>query len=379
MLALVTTTIYVPRSLQAYLDNAAEHGHRDLMVVIAGDKKTPPETRAFCETLSASSGVPVHFLDVSDQDAYLEKTPELKAHLPWYSVQRRNVAVLWAYEHGADQIITMDDDNLIHEGDYFGHHGVVGTEVEVEAFSSQTGFLNVCDQLTEKSGWPFYHRGFPFSERWKDEAVTTSMRKGICVANAGFWLDAPDIDAVTRMTLPIEVTGYKRDTNFALAPGTWSPFNSQNSAFHRRAVPAYFLSPVTWRYNDIWSGYLVVRIAEHFDEIVQFGHPLVVQERHPHDLWVDLERERVGQQVNEHFLAWLRNTPLSGSSWAECTAELMAGVEKGLSEATDLNPEQREYFNGYLEGQRAWAKAIEVVDSRASSSPRPNTGDGLGS
>jgi hypothetical protein len=361
MIALITTTIYVPRALKAYLENAKAHGHQDLMVVIAGDQKTPHEVADFCRTLAASSKVPVHFLDVAAQDEYLERFPLLKAHLPWNSVQRRNVATLWAYEKGADKFITIDDDNLIQEGDFFGQHAVVGEDVEAEAYSSQTGFLNVCAWLKENQDLPFYHRGFPFSQRWKDEGVQSAKRMGTCVANAGFWLNAPDIDAVTRMALPIDVTAYPHSENFALAKGTWSPFNSQNSAFHRRAVPAYFLSPVTFRYNDIWAGYLVVRIADHFDNMVLFGHPVVVQERHPHDLWLDLERERVGQQLTDRFCQWLRGVTLTETTWVGAVGQLMAGISKGLDGDDSLNQEQRAYLQGYLAGQRAWAEAMEIV------------------
>ena len=39
--ALITTTIYEPRVLLAYLANARQYGHR-LLLVVAGDRKTPP-------------------------------------------------------------------------------------------------------------------------------------------------------------------------------------------------------------------------------------------------------------------------------------------------------------------------------------------------
>ena len=83
--------------------------------------------------------------------------------------------------------------------------------------------------------------------------------------NAGFWLDNPDIDALTRMERQPVVRGYKAHWpgNIALHPGTWSPFNSQNTALMRALLPAYFLSPYIGRYDDIWASYVIARIAQH--------------------------------------------------------------------------------------------------------------------
>ena len=43
--------------------------------------------------------------------------------------------------------------------------------------------------------------------------------------------------------------------------GTWSPFNSQNTALSAKIIPAYPLSPKVGRYDDIWASYVIYRIA----------------------------------------------------------------------------------------------------------------------
>jgi hypothetical protein len=40
-----------------------------------------------------------------------------------------------------------------------------------------------------------------------------------------------------------------------MANGTWCPFNSQNTALHRDLIPAYVLSPLIGRMDDIWARY----------------------------------------------------------------------------------------------------------------------------
>src|SRR5581483_5232271 len=92
--------------------------------------------------------------------------------------------------------------------------------------------------------------------------------------NAGFWLDNPDIDALTRMERQIVVRGFNEKwpgSNFTLQPGTWSPFNSQNTALMRDVIPAYFLSPYIGRYDDIWASYIVNRIAAQLGDVITFG------------------------------------------------------------------------------------------------------------
>jgi hypothetical protein len=61
------------------------------------------------------------------------------------------------------------------------------------------------------------------------------------VVNAGLWLGDPDVDAVTRICNDINAEQYTREQSFALARGTWCPFNSQNTALWRGVIPAYCL------------------------------------------------------------------------------------------------------------------------------------------
>ena len=46
---------------------------------------------------------------------------------------------------------------------------------------------------------------------------------------------------------------YTRDSSYVMANGTWCPFNSQNTALHRNLIPAYVLSPLIGRMDDIWA------------------------------------------------------------------------------------------------------------------------------
>jgi hypothetical protein len=355
---IVTTTIYVPHALEKYAENARFYGHERVNFIVVGDKKTPPETRAFCDGITAKH-YPCEYLDIEDQRQYLERYPELWRHLPFNSIQRRNVGLLKAWEGGADVVITIDDDNWMLNHDFVRLHGVVGEQPELPAVESSSGWFNVCSMLEEAGGARFYHRGFPRGERWKEaEAFTcvAPLRRRVAV-NAGLWLDDPDIDAMTRLERPIVVRGMREGAppRFVLQPGTWSPFNSQNTALLREVIPAYFLSPCIGRYDDIWPSYIVTRIAHHLGDVIAYGHPLLRQKRNEHDLWRDLDAERVGMLLSDEFCATLRSIPLHGATYAECYGELTQKLPDAWRPGQKWSDAMLRAREGLLEGMSVWA------------------------
>ena len=62
-------------------------------------------------------------------------------------------------------------------------------------------------------------------------------------------------------------------------------------------VPDGLISEIKIRTSDdIWSGYLLRKISDHFDEYVSYGSPLLFQKRNVHNLWDDLD-----QHINNFF------------------------------------------------------------------------------
>lgn len=373
---IVTTTIYVPTALKKYGENARFHEHEDVQFVVIGDKKTPPETRAFCESIAANY-YPCAYLDVEDQREYLERYPELWRHLPFNSIQRRNVGLLKAWEDGADTVITIDDDNWMLNDDFVRLHGVVGQRPELPAVESSSGWFNVCSMLEEASGTPFYHRGFPRGQRWKEPESFVCMapiRRRVAV-NAGLWLDDPDVDAMTRLERPIIVRAMRKDAppRFVLQPGTWSPFNSQNTALLAEVIPAYFLSPCIGRYDDIWPSYIVTRIVQHLGDVIAYGRPLMRQKRNEHNLWKDLDAERVGMLLSDDFCAALQSIPLEGNTYSDCYGELVRKLPGAWRPGEGWSDAMLQAREGLLEGMAVWhnvfGKAIACCKASASQQP----------
>jgi hypothetical protein len=148
--------------------------------------------------------------------------------------------------------------------------------------------------------------------------------------------------------------GYSRNDNFALENDTWCPFNSQNTAIAREAIPSYFLSPHIGRFDDIWASYFVKRVSDYFDDAVTFGFPLVRQNRNDHNLWHDLELEIFGNQNTETLIDWLRSIQPSGESYHDVSLEILQHLKNLSKNDSRLNIEQKNKFDKFFDGYTAW-------------------------
>lgn len=362
---ITTTTIHIPYLIEDYVKDIIKFNRQDEVdFVITGDLKTPPETKSYCKSLQEKYGVHIDFMDVEDQNLYLEKFKKLKNFLPWKCIQRRQVAILKAFEQNADIIVLIDDDNYIACEDYVGKHLDLGEPKELETVSSPTGWYNICDDLHERQNRKFYPRGYSWVDRVDEvENLERGLKKIRTVVNAGFWLGDPDLDAVTRLAAPIDVVAYKRDSNYALERGTYSPFNSQNTAIHRDIVPAYFLVPDIGRFDDIWSSYIVERISWHLGDYISYGQPLVKQIRNDHDYWVDAYAEEMGTKMTTDFCAWLRQIELSKSTYLECAVELMEKLKILIDSLPNekLPYKNRAYINQVIDAHKVWFETMKLM------------------
>jgi hypothetical protein len=359
-LAIVTTTINVPTFLEAYCRDIMEHDRRDVILIVVGDKKTPDEVSGYCKALTSKYGLPTEYYDIERQIAYLRAFPELERHLPFNSVQRRNIGMVRAYQLGADTILTVDDDNYLREPDLLRCHARVGEVLSLPAYHSSTGWFNPCAFLSATPSIPFYHRGFPLRERWKPAETKTIRRKGKLAVNVGMWLGDPDVDAWVRMALPIDCSAWNGPRSFTLGEDTWAPFNSQQTALAREIIPAYFLDPNAGRYDDIWASYTVHRIAGHLGHLISYGSPIVdhIQKRSVASLLRDLSDEQQGASLTDAFVQALKGAPLRASSYADCYSELAEHLSQVLHYGAGLERGSTAFLRTYVKGMRMWSATI---------------------
>lgn len=355
-IALITTTINVPTVLMDYARDAQTH-QRAVKFFVAGDHKTPDAVKDFCAQVTRETKVECVYLGVREQDTMMQVYPRLNAHLPYNCIQRRNVAALKAVQEGAQSIVTIDDDNAIVTPDYFSYYQNVGQPAQLDAFGTAGEWFNICRFLQDKDDRYFFPRGYGIAARSESPPSTVADRQeempvAVC---AGLWLGDPDIDAATRIALSVDVETYTRDSNFFVARGAWTPFNSQNTALTKSAMSAYFLSPYVGRYDDILASFVVKRIADHFGDGISFGYPLVRQDRNEHDLLHDLSLEFLGTKITDAFVDALASIEIKSGSYAAALDELCDQAESRLADTVPMTIAERGQMTAFFYGCRIWA------------------------
>jgi hypothetical protein len=350
-IAITLTTINEPKLLDGFVDLYRESGFSGVDFIVVGDLKTPSGVGDYISGLNGRSDAKFRYFDVPEQAKHFSHIKDLWNYIPVNSFARRNFGDLLAYREGYDVVIRIDDDNFPIDSTFFEGHAIAGTERDLPVISSDNGWFNICEPLVERDGVAFYPRGFSYSDRWTPSKTEIETKKVKVAVNAGLWLGDPDVDALTRLVHAVDATSFdeaKLGSNFALAPGTWSPINTQNTSFSRDTIPAAFISPHAGRYDDILSGYFLRRIADHLGESVTYGLPLLNQIRNEHNIWSDLDKERIGGETVATVCATLKSIPLTGTSYASCFGELISAARKAILVAPA-------FYQPILQGMEIWA------------------------
>jgi hypothetical protein len=267
----VTTTINNPTTATLkFIEIAKRDGWH---FVVVGDTKTP---HAEYERLDC---IYLH------PDKQAEMYPELSEIIGWKTIQRRNIGFVYAYNHGAEIVATVDDDNIPY--DNWGTDLYIGKEVEVDYYSPE---MDVFDPLSVTNYPNLWHRGYPIDYLQKRDRVEYKGKKKITpLIQADLWDGDPDIDAMCRLTFkPV----CKFDTTGPFASDKQSPFNSQNTFIHRDALKHYAVWPYVGRMDDIWGGYYTQKKIG-ADKLI-YNRASVYQDRNVQDLITNLEKEIIG-------------------------------------------------------------------------------------
>ena len=365
-IAIITTTINYPYLLIDYakdfIKNKKKH---DLIFVVAGDNKTPSKTYNLSEIIKKKYDLDLVYLDKKKQNTYLSKFKKLKKFLPWNSVQRRNVALLYAYEKKAEVIITIDDDNFLHTKNFTNIHVDNLFQKNASLIKSKEKWFNVCSLLKEKNNNNFFHRGFPISKKkFRNKFHFHKVRNPKIAINAGFWFGDPDIDAVSRLSLKLDAIGYKLKKNFLLNKKNCSPFNSQNTALISQSLPAYFLSPHVGRLDDIYASYIMKKICDFFNYHISYGFPIVKQIRNQHNIWKDLDLERLYHEGLEDFLFYIDKVKINNKkkNFQDATEDLLIKLKKLIvKDKKKINKKIYNFLIKFLNGYLIWVETVKKI------------------
>lgn len=363
--AITITTINVPKILEDICRNLVKNSRlAETSILVIGDKKTPAETRDYCAKISKEFNADIEYLGIEDQEKALEQHPELLKLFPYNTPDRVMLGGMLAYIRGCERVIADDDDNFPTEFDFVGFHSITGTEKEVNLIKNDSGWFNVHNALVDENNIPFYPRGFPWGQRnEKSQEKTFIKEKRKVVANQGLVLEDPDIDAITRLFWPIRAIRMKEEygQQFGMYPGVWSPFNYQNTCLQRELIPVYYRPISTKRNGDIWTAYLINRLAQHFGNVITFGQPLVKQIRNKHDLWDDLEIEKVNDKAADDFVYVLKSVELTKGSYFEALGELLEKAPQEVNKLKNQGTPEFEMIRMFFEEYKAWYGVVDKI------------------
>ena len=238
-------------------------------VVVVGDVRTPDIWR----------DRPLAFLSLERQR---ELFGAFAADARTNHYARENFGYLYAAARGAAAIVEIDDDCLP-----LPASGAAPPARTVRGRLVGGGdWANVYRWFTDRLIWP---RGLPLDAAQQGGALRAADASRDCPVQQFLVDDDPDVDAIYRQLFPD--TGFTFDAGAAaviLEPGTWCPFNSQNTLWFAEAFPLLYLPQhCNFRVTDIWRSLVVQRALWLLGGAVAFHTSTVRQLRNPHDLTRD--------------------------------------------------------------------------------------------
>jgi hypothetical protein len=155
----------------------------------------------------------------------------------------------------------------------------------------------------------------------------------------GLWKGVPDLDARTTMAangqLPSVDEGVLGTTRLMPNSIYW-PMSGMNLAVSRRALPLMYFPPMGKgrpysRFDDIWCGLVVQRIAHHLGWRLTCGAPAVEHQR-ASDPAVNLVKEAPGLPANERMWEIVDAIPLSAAEPLACLRQIGEGLVAAVIE-----------------------------------------------
>lgn len=280
----VLTSISPPNQILQAIATGAAAAKFDFVVV--GDTKSPPDF--------ALEGCEFYSLERQLQSGF-----RFASLCPTRHYARKNIGYLLAMRAGSPLVLETDDDNIPLPSFWSERRPQVTAPVLAAA-----GWVNVYRYFTDALVWP---RGLPLDEIQTEppKFETLLSQASHCPIQQGLADENPDVDAIYRLAFPLP-QNFRGDRRVVLGPGSWCPFNSQNTAFWPEAYPLLYLPAYcSFRMTDIWRSFVAQKLAWVNGWSILFHEPTVRQERNDHSLMKDFADEVPGYLGNRAIAAAL--------------------------------------------------------------------------
>lgn len=285
---LVVTSVNSPTASMIALSDLC--ARRNISFHVIGDLRSPEKfdlPNAKFYTLEQQRKLPFNYSSVCPVGHYA----------------RKNIGYLLAFSEGADTVFETDDDNK----PYDCFFDPFPEKLSVRRVD-EPGWVNVYKLFTDRNVWP---RGLPLD--YISRSTTHSFEKidnSVSPIMQGLADGDPDVDAIFRLVLNEEIF-FKDDQPVFLAPGSWCPFNSQNTRWSKTVFPLMYLPfSCSFRMTDIWRSFVALAILHKNNMGITFHRATVFQDRNVHNFLKDFEDEISGYLGNSRMVEILHSIDL---------------------------------------------------------------------
>jgi len=249
--------------------------------------------------------------------------------IPQRAHNETSFGLLVALTRDYDVILFVDDDTYPKENvDFLGTHlGALNSSAYT--IKNNKGFwVNWVNTDLD-----LFARGFPYNQRQPYLATVSLFGKKENVnpvLNMGCWDGIPDLNAIDYLCYKPDFKIEKNNTNlcYNIVKGQFAPICSMNLAFKPEIIPAFYQLWHKDRYDDIFSGLFLKKIADHLGKYLRIGNPVCVHDKATRNLFDDIRAELQGMELNEVLWQELLDIELHEESWLGCYRELAGKLYK---------------------------------------------------
>jgi len=330
---IVTTTINIPTFLEGICKNLKKYKYKNnsTKIIVISDLKTPKGAKKYCNNLVKKYGFEIIFMDLVFQNNFFKKKyKKIYSLFILNDATRKLLGSIYLFDNLPDRVIFIDDDNFVNKKeDFLKGHLLTNTKINSNIVSAKSKWPNLYKFFKEKNNIPLYPRGFPWKYR-NYIANDIKIKKGISkvIANCGYILGDPDIDAVSRLFWPIETIGVKKKKHLCLNKNNFFPLNDQNTSLAKDYIPLYYKPLSAGRNSDIWTSYFIEKISFNFKETVSYGPPLLKQIRNKHDYWKDYELEKEHNIATDIFVDIINKIKIKNNNKLNASIQLCKAAIK---------------------------------------------------
>ncbi len=305
-----------------YAENFARHNREPEILVI---DEEPVHRKKITAQMEKHGGFQVEFFGREERAAWFRELElgDVESLVPQRAHNETSFGFLVALTGDYDMIVTVDDDTYpLDSVDFLGVHWHYLNEKLPVRMVRGKQWVNTHPD--------YFARGYPYCQR-KASNLTSAVdkKKSQSVLNMGCWLGIPDLNAMDYLALNPTVSSNdvsSFDSNFIVAPGQFLPVCSMNLAFKPQIIPAFYQLWHKDRFDDIFSGLFLKKIADHLGCDISLGYPFVYHEKHQRDLFQDVKTELPAIWLNETLWKTLSEVQLTKQTWLECYRELASNL-----------------------------------------------------